>query len=249
MDGDGAVASAGRFSVDDMGMPSPARFHIDADEATAAVSYILTIEPVVGDDPKPSAVHILAGDFVGDDADLDTEHEAALGTGFDTVAGKVLIATPTTTITTDENQGYWFLDNSSGSAMPGLSLPDLPEGWVYEGWAVVDGVVHSTGTFTSVSGADSDGAGPGAGTDAAGPAYQAKTLLTLRLFSPQALLLISVEPVPDNSTDPFSIKPLTGAVAADDTGELVDMSQNLGSLPSGTVSLDRTTVSRTLSDG
>ena len=46
-------------------MPSPTYFHIDSAVADAAATYILTIEPKVGDDPAPSAVHILAGDFAG----------------------------------------------------------------------------------------------------------------------------------------------------------------------------------------
>ena len=236
MDGDGNVTTAGRFSIDGDGMPSPASFKINADTAVSAVTYILTIEPTVGDDPDPSNVHVLAGDFVSDYAGLDVSHDAALGDDFSSVAGKVLIATPTTTTTDDNDQGYWFLDNSSGSPQPSLVLPELPDGWVYEGWAVVGDTKYSTGTFTSASGADSDGAGPTAGTDADAPNYPGQDFINPAKDLTPSTAVISIEPVPDNSSAPFAMKPLTASVGEMAAGTLVTMAPNLDSLPSGVVS-------------
>ena len=51
--------------------------------------------------------------------------------------------------------------------------------------------------------------------------------------------VISVEPVPDNSPAPFSIKPLVGMVGADAAGTLVGLGQNLDTVPYGTVSINQ----------
>ena len=79
---DGAPVSAGRFSVDGAGNLSVAEFAVDADAAANAAKYVLTIEPVVGDDPGPSATHILAGDVENAAADLSVSDGAALGADF-----------------------------------------------------------------------------------------------------------------------------------------------------------------------
>ena len=51
MNADGDVFTAGRFSVDADGKPSPAVFQIDGAITESPVSYILTIEPVENDPP------------------------------------------------------------------------------------------------------------------------------------------------------------------------------------------------------
>ena len=61
------------------------------------------LSPPKANDPAPSNVHILAGDFVGNYAGLDADHGAAISNDFSTVAGKVLIATPTTFANTADN--------------------------------------------------------------------------------------------------------------------------------------------------
>ena len=50
--------------------------------------------------------------------------------------------------------------------------------------------------------------------------------------------MISVEPVPDNAATPFLLKPLLSAIAANaETAPTVhDFDQNLGTLPTGSVS-------------
>jgi hypothetical protein len=159
-----------------------------------------------------------------------------------TATGDYILATPTDgTNGTDENSGVWWLNNSSGSAVAGLSLPALPAGWEYEGWAVINGTPVSTGKFTSVSGADL--AAPYSGTTA-GPAFPGEDLLTNApsgLNFPTDLagqkVVISIEPSPDNSAAPFLLKPLVGEVPATATDHTVyNMANNAaGSNPTGTV--------------
>ena len=150
---DGSPKTTGRFTVDENGVLSQTSFTLDIADVNSATTFILTIEPAVGDDPSPSAVHILAGDFSGNSGQLTIGHGAALGNNFSNSSGSYILATPTDGAMNNENSGIWFLDLSSGSPSVGLSLPTLPAGWKYEGWAVSGGPI-STGKFTSLNVAD-----------------------------------------------------------------------------------------------
>lgn len=239
---DGAPVSAGIFTVDASGNLSQTSFELDAADLENASTYVLTIEPSPDSDPAPSDVHILAGDFNNSSADLTTKHGAALGTDFLDAMGTYILATPTDGANdTDENSGVWWLDPTAGPG-PGLTIPPLPAGWKYEGWAVVDGTPVSTGTFLSASG--SDDSAPFSG-DTAGPAYPGEDLLRnapAGLNFPTDLagmtVVISVEPDPDNSAAPFLLKPLVGNVDAGATDHTpYDMNNNAGATnPQGSVS-------------
>eukprot|EP00487_Bulimina_marginata_P004030 TRINITY_DN1971_c0_g1_i1.p1 TRINITY_DN1971_c0_g1~~TRINITY_DN1971_c0_g1_i1.p1 ORF type:complete len:131 (+),score=25.81 TRINITY_DN1971_c0_g1_i1:142-534(+) len=124
----------------------------------------------------------------------------------------------------------------------GLTLPTLPEGWVYEGWAIIDGVPVSSGRFTSVEGADLDG-NPFAGTDADLPPFPGEDFIMgtvngvdLSTATHVAKAVLSIEPEEDNSPAPFVLKPLLGADLAADAAVRtpMDMAQNLV-FPTGTV--------------
>ena len=61
-------------------------------------------------------------------------------------SGQFMLGTPTDNNTfVNEQSGLWFGNILSGVA--GLNLPPLPSGWVYEGWAIVDGQTLTTGRF------------------------------------------------------------------------------------------------------
>lgn len=236
---DGAPQTTGVFSVDANGNLSATSFDVDAEDLANATAFILTVEPSPDNDPAPSDVHILAGDFSGNSASLDVSHGAALGNDFSSSNGKYILATPTDMDDTNEASGIWFLDNSSGSPEAGLSLPTLPAGWAYEGWAVIDGTPVSTGTFTSATGVDDSAVYSGAG----GPPFpgedflnNAPTGLTFPTDLTGGTAVISIEPVPDNSTAPFVLKPLVGMIPSGaDVHTVIDMGQNLA-FPTGSVS-------------
>ncbi len=217
---DGNAVTTGVFTVDDNGNMSETSFELDEDQLEKASTFVLTIEPKPDSDPSPSNVHILAGDFSDDKASLTIDHSAALGHDFSTASGKYILATPTDGGADDnEESGIWFLDNSSGSAQPGLMLPTLPDGWIYEGWAVVDGTPVTTGTFSAADMADN--AAPYSGMTA-GPPFPGEDLLKdapSGLTFPTDLrggkAVISIEPVPDNSSMPFTLKPLAVDIASD----------------------------------
>lgn len=215
---DGSPVSTGTFDVDDSGNLTQSTFTVDQDDLDNAATFVLTIEPVPDNDPAPSDVHILAGDFSGVNAPLTVDHGAALASDFTSATGGYILATPTDTDDTNERSGVWWLAPAQGPGA-GLDLPTLPAGWAYEGWAVIDGTPVSTGTFTNPGLADDNALYSG---DQAGPSYpgedflqNAPSGLTFPTDLAGKTVVISIEPVPDNSPAPFTLKPLVGPVPAD----------------------------------
>ena len=235
---DGAPITTGRFNV--TADTSDYEFSIDADVAAAATTFVLTIEPAQGDDPAPSAVHVLAGEIADGQADLTVDHPAALGTDFSDAAGAYILATPTSgAVADDYDQGIWWLT----PPMPfeaSLSLPELPDGWVYEGWVVGPDGPISTGRFTDVMGSDSDGAGEHAGPDG-GPAFPGQDFIDPALVLTDGhAAVISVEPEPDDSPAPFVLKPLVD-MAIEDVGEGMPQAMTNNAVatdPTGRITLD-----------
>ena len=235
-----APVSTGKFNITPSGIMAPSVFPVDKDDLNSATAFVLTIEPQPDPDPAPSNVHILGGEFSGDQASLSIAFSGALGTDFSSAAGTYVLATPTTSTTDDELSGIWFLDLSSGSPMAGLTLPTLPGGWQYEGWAVIDGIPVTTGKFTSVTGADM--AAPYSSMENPAPPFPGEDFV---MNAPDGLMfptdlsggtaVISVEPDPDNSASPFAIKPLLGDILANAQDHYnYPMSLNAGSFPVGT---------------
>ncbi len=223
---DGEPVSTGTFTVNTEKALSATTFELDKTQLESATKYVLTIEPTVDPDPAPSKAKILAGSFDGTDASLSVGDDSALGVDLTTATGNYILATPTDgTNNTNENSGVWWLNLPASEGAPmtaGLSLPTLPDGWAYEGWAVIDETPVSTGTFTDASMADD--AAPFSGTVSTGPNYPGEDFL---MNAPEGLtfptdlagktVVISIEPVPDNSAAPFLLKPLVAPVADDAT--------------------------------
>jgi hypothetical protein len=236
----GAPISTGIFSVNDAGELSQKNFSLDKNQLELASTFVLTIEPKIDNDPSPSKVHILAGDFSGNTGQLSISHGAALANNFENSAGKYILATPTDGTDTNENSGIWFLDLSSGSPAVGLNLPTLPEGWKYEGWVVTSGQPVTSGKFTSVSGIDDFN---GFSSTMAGPPFpgedylmNAPAGLTFPVNLAGGKAVISIEPDPDNSPNPFLLKPLVADIPANAIDHTTySLGKNL-SFPIGTVS-------------
>ncbi len=179
---------------------------------------VLTIEPNGDRDDTPAATHVLAGPVQSGSASLSVTPAAALGNDFTTAAASFILATPTDNLDTNERSGVWFLSLASGSPAAGLTLPTLPAGWMYEGWAVVNGRPFTTGRFLNPRAADN--AAPYSGT-IAGPPFPGEDYLrnapsgvTFPLELRGATIAITIEPEPDDSPAPFAFKPLLGTVAA-----------------------------------
>jgi hypothetical protein len=236
----GTPVTTGTFTVDTNGMLSQTIFSVNQSDLINATTFVLTIEPIPDPDPDPSNTHILAGNFIDFDAPLSVGHPAALGDDYSGIDGKYILATPTNGDNTDELSGIWFLDLSSGSPDVGLTIPTLPAGWKYEGWAVISGMPVTTGTFTTVDMVDE--ADPYSGPDQ-GPPFPGEDFLVnapMGFTFPTDLSgmtgVISIEPDPDNSTAPFLLKPLVGGIpsnAMDHVTYMMD-SNVANSFPTGT---------------
>ncbi|MGK0388962.1 MAG: hypothetical protein ACI94Y_001695 [Maribacter sp.] len=99
-----------------------------------------------------------------------------------------------------------------------FNLPTLLVGWEYEGWVVIDGQPLTTGKSLEVD--ESDFAAPFSGTSA-GPPFPGEDFLlnilsdlSFPLDLSGSLAVITVEPSPDNSPMPFSLKPLVHTIPA-----------------------------------
>ncbi len=234
----GEPVSSGRFTVDADGNLSTSNFLVPAAKE-AVDTFILTIEPDPDPDPAPSATHLLAGDFYGRSTRLRAAHPAALGDSFRYASGDYILNAPSgASLGTPYTHGIWWLNPETGPG-PTLNLPTLPEGWVYEGWvAGADGPI-STGTFTAVDMADSDGAGTTGGPDPA-PPFPGQDFVTPPTdLTTGYAAVISIEPYPDNSADPFTLKPLVDENIDDPgaPGVAQDMANNAASFPVGAARL------------
>lgn len=242
----GSPVSSGRFTVNSNGQLSKTSFSISDDQLKSATAFILTIEPATNDNPAPSEVHLVAGDFNGSTGTVSVSHAAALANNFSTASGKYVLATPTDGGSmNNEESGVWFLDNTSGMAAAGLNLPTLPAGWKYEGWVVFNGKPISTGTFTNPALADSNAStSVYKGNSGNGPSFPGEDFLQnapAGLIFPTDLrgktVAISIEPYPDNSPNPFLLKPLINTINTSATVHTVQtMTKDLTSFPSGSFS-------------
>ncbi len=229
---DGAPVSTGKFQVDE-GLAvdldgNAIDHHGHSVDVSAASAVVITIEPAGDTDTVPALTKIVGGDVVDGSAELTVAHPAALGSDFADAAGSFILATPTDDDDSNDLSGVWFLTMPGPEA--GLTLPELPEGWVYEGWAVIDGSPISTGRFTDVAGPDDSSAFSGP-NDA--PPFPGEDFL---VNAPEgvefptnlqgATIVISIEPDPDDSPAPFAFKPLVGEVPAD--AEAAPTSYELG---------------------
>ncbi len=217
---DDAPVTGGVFDIADDGSVAlpDGENHLYGHEGASAV--VITIEPAVGDVPAPADTKVLAGDIADDGSvELSIGHPAALGTDFADATGSFILGTPTDDPDGNELSCVWFLSVPGPEAS--LELPTLPAGWVYEGWAVIDGTPVSTGRFTDGAAADNFNGFSGS---AGGPNYPGEDFIQNApdgLAFPTDLtgstVVVSVEPDADNSPAPFALKPLVAEVPSGTT--------------------------------
>lgn len=233
---EGSPVSTGVFTVNDNGDLSQSTFELPLADLEAATKFILTIEPSPDSDPAPASTHYLAGDFSQGVASLVVGDAAALGDDFTSADGEFILNTPSTSgDDSDYASGIWWLDPMAGPG-PTLILPILPDGWVYEGWVVGGSGPVTTGRFTSAAGYDSDLGGPTAGPDGV-PEFPGQDYIDPMMNLIGDAAVISIEPEPDNSAGPFTLKPLVDSNIEDvGIGVLQGMANNAAGFPAGTAS-------------
>lgn len=210
---------------------------LDGARAADAGAVVITIETDPDPDPAPSASKVLAGDLVDGVAMLAIDHPAAVATGFAEARGAYILATPTdgTGPAENERSGVWWTDVPRAQS---LFLPELGEGWIYESWVVIDGAPVTGGTFRDPFAADDAApfSGPEEGPPLVGEDYllNAPDGLAFPVDLRGMTAVISVEPVPDDSPDPFALKVLVGDIPADAIDHTVYQQANVSAdAPSG----------------
>lgn len=235
----GSPVSTGVFTVNDSGVLSQSSFPVLQEVADAATTFVLSIEPFNDPNPAPADTKLLAGDFSGNSAAVST----GIVGDFSSAAGAFFLRTPTDETGTNngnDQYGVWF-GTPGMPPTPNFTLPTLPAGWAYEGWVVGENGPITTGTFSAFDTVDdfddfsetmqSGPPVPGEDFFLNAPAGE-----TFPLDVRGRTVVISVEPVPDNSPAPFVMKPLVGTAGQETAPSTHDFGVNLGSLPSGTVS-------------
>jgi len=158
----GTPLSIGRFTLDDLGQPDPAELEVDSSVVEAATVVQVYLEADTGYSAEPASAPLLAGALVDGAAGLSVADSQALRGDFAEARGAYVLATPTTASREEDYaEGIWW----PATPEPMLILPELPAGWIYEGWVVGPEGPISTGRFASPAGADDDGAGDLAGAD------------------------------------------------------------------------------------
>lgn len=227
---DAGPVSTGTFTVT-AGRLSRSTFEVDQAALRSASKFVLTIEPSPDDDPGPAKTKYLGGNFDGNSAMLTVADELTLNDDFMSAAGSFILAAPSAG--GPHTNGIWWAMPPMPLS-PSLSLPALPDGWMYEGWVVVNGMPTTTGRFTSVMGADSDGAGPYAGPNMT-PPFPGQDFAMPPMSLIGGAAVISVEPEPDDSPGPFTLKPLIAHMIEDDGGMHTSMmmDNHAGDFPTG----------------
>lgn len=236
--------SAGSFNVDADGMlvdgfGHRARFFSPRNPSRAD-AIVITIEPLPDPDPDPSGIVVLSGDPRRDSARLRFPVDLSQA------AGSFILATPTDNDSSNERAGVWFLDPDPAPA-PSLDLPDLSDGWTWEGWGVTQNTPLSSGRFTSAAGPDgsSEFSGP-----LPGPPFPGEDFLSnlpgsvnppVNLADGSSIIVLTVEPDLGGSdptgAGPFSIKPLVRMVPAGAADhESIELMLDLSTVPGGKAS-------------
>ncbi len=235
---DGSPVSTGTFSS----VTFPQVFSVNAAQLSSATTFVLSIEPAVDADPAPADTKLLVGDFTGNAADVNS----AIVGDFSNAAGAFFLRSPTDELepgnpnNMNDQFGVWF-GTPGAPPTPNFVLPTLPAGWAYEGWVIGEAGPISTGVFTDFGARDSfnDFSGdefkmgppiPGEDFFLNAPAGE-----TFPLDVRGRTVVVSVEPVPDDSPAPFAIKPLVGTAGQETAPATHNFGQNLGSLPWGEV--------------
>jgi hypothetical protein len=221
------------------GTLSQSSFEVEISDLDEATMFVLSIEPSPDSDPAPAATKLLSGTFNNGSASLNT----GIVGSFTSASGSFFLRSPTDETGTnngnDEN-GVWF-GVPGAPPTPDFNLPALPEGWAYEGWVVGEMGPLTTGTFTAFD--MPDNAAPFSGISQPGPPVPGEDFFnnapsgeTFPLDIRGRTVVISVEPVPDDSPAPFVMKPLVGTAGQETAPTIYAFDANLGSLPTGTAS-------------
>jgi len=119
-------------------------------DLTECDSLRVTLQQNVATDTASAGLVFLAAAIENPAPVLESPFRYTAGAGY----LYFVFATPTDPENADGLSGIWFTGTDLES--PGLdSLPDIPDGWIFEGWVYHDGYYLSTGKFSRNTGRDS----------------------------------------------------------------------------------------------
>lgn len=198
----------------------PKTFTALADDLANASEFFITIE-ASGDTQTPSDTKIANALFSGTSNRAQINSEQAIG-NFTGISGSFVLRTFTDTSPNNDPNGIWFTNSLNSNVTSGLSLPDLPNGWEYESWMVIQDrngadVNVSLGKFTTADQRDSSDIFSGQND---GPSIPGEDFLNqaagnlINVEVPVNLVgkrgFITIEPTTaDNSNEPFFIEILS----------------------------------------
>jgi hypothetical protein len=227
---------------------APVSFQAPADAIWAyAIDTFITIEPDGDADSTPAGAGFIGGDIISREAALTTSGADALDTSFSSAAGSCVLATPTSSDSTDALAGVWF--TNAGGTSAALTLPDLPTGWIYEGWISrsVEGVA-TLGRFEATDAPDSDLSGPlrdaGGRVDNPGGAYSFPGSDFPYEEPPIDLVpgtvFVTIEPAIDqDGSGPFFLRVLEGSLGIGGGPGGATLANRASTLPTASLSIPR----------
>ncbi len=250
---DGVPKSTGRFQD-----PELKKQAVNIIDLNAATSFVLSIEPAQETGQElidPAPTKLFKADFNGNTAPIAfgtiNSTFADITSAKDQISGDFFLRTPTDDTggvnNMNDEAGVWFGTPGTMPPAASLELPvlDAASGWTYEGWAVVNGVPYSTGTFLDPKMADDNAeTSEFKGTVNSGPPIPGEDFIN-NLASTSfpstgadlrnSTIVISIEPVPDNNAKPFLLKPLVGDSETETAPSKYEFKENLKSFPTGTI--------------
>lgn len=203
---------------------------LDILKVNAATMYVLTIESTneTGDDlANPSGWIFSKGAFSGSNATPSTDDALyAAGTNLETATAQAFLKAPSVDMVGSDANGIWFINALPPTAGGFTNLPTLADGWIYEGWVVVNDTSGnptpvSTGRFSDPNAADvsffgatnnnefkgPNGVPPFPGEDYIVDPNNRYPNVDFPIDLTSATVVISIEPTTNDVQAPFGLKP------------------------------------------
>ena len=201
---------------------------IDILKVNSASDYVLTIEPISetgADLSSPSGWVFSKGAFTNAMASPSTD--SALFTAsenLETATSQAFLKAPSVDAVGTDANGIWFINALPPTGGGFTALPTLADGWIYEGWVVVNDnsgnpTPISTGRFSdpaladvSPFGTDNEFKGPKGVPPFPGEDYimdpnNRYPNVTFPIDLTSATIVISIEPTVNDAATPFGLKP------------------------------------------
>lgn len=131
------------------GQPINTIFTTDGQDLSGVASFVVTVEENSAEPVKPSITQVLATS-----KNVKNSYTLSFPVELAGVGGSFILATPTNGAGSNETSGIWFVNEPGDNHTPSLNLVSLPEGWVYQAWAVYDGSSINIGRFIKATGKD-----------------------------------------------------------------------------------------------